>query len=135
MCLKTVTRRYKLLDKVSGTGWKVFEQRRGKLYHDYEGSIYPRPTGEWLHERKFRQFPWMRKLVLGGSTYPTGWHIFRNQKTAEKYAERRYDFLENTLPYTSPFSMVVKKVKYRKAIALGLQAKKSIIVAKEIFIC
>jgi len=139
MCLDTITPRK---PKESGTGWKVFEKRKTKLFSDVFGEGVPIPENKWVHEDKYReQYFKHKKFIcvydegLAGEgvkifEYPFGWHVFKHKKDAEEWA-------------LMGDNMEVRKIKYRRACVQGKQElasvkrdkiMSSIVVAKEIFI-
>lgn len=128
MCLCRVLMRFTKADEVEGIGWKVFKSDSGRLMPEYKGWM-ERPTGQWLHERNFRSEDDFRKIRTSEDYkyYPIGWHIFGSRSTAYKYASDRKG---NGVCS----SYVARRVKYRDARTVGTQARKRIIVAKEMYI-
>lgn len=127
MCLTKLGKfKVKLDENGVGTGWKVFAKMKNKLYLDFRGTQHPRPKNQWLNEKDYR---WKEDKVRGriyydNFKYKFGWHIMKTKRSAEKWMEGA--FFGN--------GDVVMKVKFRKVVATGIQMKKQVIVAKEIFI-
>ena len=131
MCLVKLTRAVAWGDSIpDGVGWKVFYKRGRQLTGDVVGIDRARPRGRWLNEVDYRAGTPHESVP-----YPLGWHVFKNRKDAETYAE-------------GGNGLVCRPVKYRQAIVTGLQAigwrryrgnkvgvLRPCIVAKEIYIC
>lgn len=119
MCLETLSSKK---PKSSGVGWKeFFRTHNRRLCGQFFTDNKPRPVGRWLNEKGYRSR--IRKEVNtirvddSKKRYPRGWHIWTEQP-----------------PQVFSTTFVVRKVKYTKALVLGSQGGKGVIVAKYIFI-
>jgi hypothetical protein len=106
-----------------GEGWKVFEQTQAaQLAAPFYGHNYYR-TNEWIIDQASGSIE-----TEDCNQYPTGFHIFIHKRDAE------------ILACDLASRHVVKKVKYRSAVAKGLQEERNreefapVIVATEMFI-
>ena len=103
-----------------GIGWKIFEKYRGHLLGQFISGKY-RPVRRWLQEKDFRDGN--EKTILAGSgvCYKKGWHIYYNKEDAVARADG------NSLE-------VVRKVRYKRACAIGEQRGCTVVVAKDMWI-
>ncbi len=124
MCLTYVTTPKKL--KSEGTGYKIFyKTQKGNLKFNYLRRDEIIPTEKWINEKNHRLLIYKKKetinSVIGGISYPMGFHVYRNKNLAKKRLFYQY-------------RAVLVPVKFRKACASGKQSGTNVIVAKEIFI-
>ncbi len=99
----------------SGTGYKVFLVRNGKLVGEYFNSSKPRKTRTWL---KAKDFSKTSSINFSGEnrSYCSGWHIYVTKPPEKRGNE------------------VIRKVRYRGATQYGSQGVLGVIVAREIYI-
>jgi hypothetical protein len=135
MCLDKIDMRFKKSDRVGGIGYKVFRvDHTGGLVSEFIDSKNHLPVRRWIHEKNFRQFGGYYNYNGGyyregqiysddaGKPYPTGWHIFHSRSAAHRY-----------MKHHSVYG-VMRRVAYRDVRTIGTQFRKTVIVAKEIFI-
>ena len=100
---------------ITGIGWKVLNERNGKLYGEFYHKTLPYKLNRW--EKATNEI----LRINSFQTYPSGFHIF-----VEKKDDERWCF--------SLTGQIIKKVKYRKGHTLGSQTEDNIIVAEEMLI-
>jgi hypothetical protein len=131
MCLNrghVKEKRKEILEKANGEGYKVFSEVDGKLRAPiYKGKTFG--TGRWLNEKNYRakgekqDFLYYTDEKNSHLFYPTGWHIFLTLDVAIIFSKNYTDY-----------HSIIKKVKFRKVVEVGLNDNSDCIVAKEILV-
>ena len=115
MCLALVDSS-RQIPRSSGVGWKVFRERRSRLYPELEGHGHY-DIGAWYVAYDLKE-------AINTPTYLLGFHVFTKVADA---------LIWNDLP-----NCVVRKVRWRHRLAIGWQIwrrkNRSVVVAKEILI-
>ena len=121
MCLKRLEDFNVRLNKDGiGTGYKVFNQRNGRLCGEYARPGKERRVGVWLKEENFRAQRIDTGLDRNGVKHKYGWHIFLRRKAAENWSAEGQD---------------IRKIKFKRIVTTGIGTNNAkVIVAKEIFI-
>ena len=119
-----------------GVGFKVFattdergHAEKGMLYGDCQAQNLGRPINKWLHEKDFRRGAWYQKRRMtlragycsDAGRYRKGWHIFLTADGASAWWTNG--------PRDAGF--VIRRVRFRNAVAWGRQSLADVIVAKE----
>jgi hypothetical protein len=118
VCLDNLTKE-KVADP--GFGWKVFHNFGiEQLGGDWHSERKLRPINRWLHERNYRDQNTVKLVTVDSSEeYPLGWHIFIAKKASIAW-KRRSGCRES----------IIRKVQYKKVVAVGRQSNEKIIVAR-----
>jgi len=135
MCLTAISSKKPEPDGEGYIVLKKHNKRLGGLF--YEGR---RKTGQWINEKDLRSGPGikedyiyvrpLRASILKSSKckYLKGFHIIKNRGSALSYMYSLRGFFYKNI--------CLRKVKYRKAVAIGTQSdiRGLVVVAKEMYI-
>lgn len=124
MCLEKLSDfKINLDENGIGEGWKIFTNylADGELRGEWKSRQKARETNKWLKEGNFRakndKFAKKIPSFFLSEEYPFGFHVFLTKYGAEKWG-----------------GWHIKKVKFKKVVATGLQGNCRCVVTKEIFI-
>ncbi len=121
MCLDKLSEfKVKLNKEGIGVGFKVFVGNSiFGLKAEWNGTQYIRSENKWLREGDFRadKVKHTKKIGYSSVKYPLGFHVFLSKRAAKQWGGGQ-----------------IRKVKFRRVVATGLQMTYKCIVAKEIFI-
>lgn len=112
MCLEKVTNWCK---EKKGIGWKVVLEDREHKYHPQFQNRFL--TFKKCHWNKDTNLFRITSAFYVSSQYSSGFHLFKTRAEAREWTKRKRG--------------IIKKVKYRKLVASGIQSYKRVIVAKE----
>lgn len=118
MCLNRV---YITIKEKEGTGFQVF--RVDNSYHIHP--VYQKadcPIGVWMTDQRTGRI----QIGLNMGSYPTGYHIFLERKSAERFA-RGIDNLARSK------RIAVREVDFKEVVARGTQEGK-VVVARQRYI-
>jgi hypothetical protein len=121
MCLNTLLPK----EKNEGVGWKVFRiNKHGKLEGEtvrmYAQSVN-RPVGQWLDAREYGIWGQRYLTTDENEHYSVGWHIWSTKEAAQAWIK---------CPMVYEKQRVIRRVKYKKVLAVGMQNLRKVIVAQ-----
>jgi hypothetical protein len=138
MCLDNVLTKKKFFEQYSlkpdpknpniKVGWKIITLIKNKAYPGNHDDDIPFKIGSWMHESSLRErcLYYKRLNSSCGKSYPIGFHVCINKKSAELFAQD-YGFL------TSRGGRIIK-VYFKDECAYGIQDSSILIITKDIYI-
>jgi len=109
-------------------GWKIVTLKKMGVYPGNQYSTTPFKIATWMHESSLREGsgPQKRLNSSSGRSYPIGFHVCINKRSAELFAHD-YGFL------TSRGGIIIK-VYFKDACAYGTQDSSILIITKDMYI-
>lgn len=112
MCLEIITERYKLKERKTIYGWKLFKRTWDSQTH-LDGLFM---GGQYLPGKTYIALRGKIFIDGTGESYPSGFHVFASKKDAELYKKRNV-----ALALLLGVTYVVRKVKLEDVRILGKQ--------------